>query len=99
MQEWFLQAKDRGFTIPIWKRRWDRFCILNRSGKEVHAYIRGGHAPPKSAEKPFFYVVKPVGETRGLHRLLKAEEDVEAWKITEVIELPEDVDEDPIDKQ
>ena len=54
-----------GFIIPIWKKWWDKFCILNRGGKKIHAHIRGGYAPPKTAEKLFFYVVKPVGEIRG----------------------------------
>ena len=53
------------FVIMIKDKWWREFCRRHRERKEVHSYVQGGWAPPKSASLIFFYVTKPAAEIGG----------------------------------
>jgi len=57
--------ENSAFVIMIKDKWWREFCRRHREGKNVHSYVQGGWAPPKSTSLMFFYVTKPVAEIGG----------------------------------
>jgi predicted transcriptional regulator len=53
------------FVMMIQEKWWNGFLDRSRQGKEIHAYVQRGAAPPNDTSLIFFYVTKPVGEISG----------------------------------
>jgi predicted transcriptional regulator len=60
-----LMKENYAFIIMIRDKWWREFCRLNSKERNVHSYVQGGWAPPKSAFLIFFYVAKPKREIAG----------------------------------
>jgi predicted transcriptional regulator len=53
------------FFMMIQDKWWKEFLRRKGEGKETHAYVLRGAAPPKTALRILFYVTKPVAEVAG----------------------------------
>jgi len=70
------------FVVMIKEKWWNEFRRRRSQGKETHAYIQRGTAPPKDTSLILFYVVKPVGELAGHAEFIerKVGEAGKLWK-------------------
>ncbi|MFQ6064172.1 MAG: hypothetical protein ACE5L6_01725 [Candidatus Bathyarchaeia archaeon] len=70
------------FVMMIRDRWWRAFLGNLHRGKQMHSYVRGGAAPPKSTSLIFFYVTKPVAEVSGYAEFVerKVGDAEELWK-------------------
>jgi predicted transcriptional regulator len=48
------------------EKYWNRLCAQNKTGKNVHAFVRRGLVGPKEAKLLIFYVTSPHKEIRGV---------------------------------
>ena len=48
------------------EKYWNRLCAQNRTGKNVHAFVRRGLVGPKKTKLLLFYVTYPHKEIRGV---------------------------------
>jgi predicted transcriptional regulator len=70
------------FFMMIQGRWWKEFLRRNEEGKETHAYVLRGAAPPKTTVRILFYVTKPVAEVAGYAEFIerKVEAPEVLWK-------------------
>jgi predicted transcriptional regulator len=70
------------FVMMIEEKWWEAFCRRHQQGKQVHAYVKGGLAPPKETSQILFYVTKPIGEIAGYAEFIerKVGDASELWK-------------------
>lgn len=45
---------------------WSRLCERNRSGGEIHAFVRRSRVGPLETKKLLFYVKRPIMQIRGI---------------------------------
>jgi predicted transcriptional regulator len=57
--------KKHAFIVLNFEKFWNRLCDQNRTGKQIHAFVRRGVVGPKNAKQLFFYVTNPRKNIEG----------------------------------
>ena len=61
-----MKQERYAFVLIADQKYWDKLCERNAVSGGIHAFVRKSKVAPKSAQKLFFYVKKPVMQVRGI---------------------------------